>query len=502
MFPACAVVGSVPPQHMFGLEATVMLPWQSGIPVHGQRPLLAADLAQVLAQYSLPCWWMTTAAHLRAPLCAAQAPSMRRLLGVLASTMRLPPELAAEAESTWQVPALEIYGSTETGALAIRRTASETAWRPLDGVRLWNGDESAGSGHDGAKGTMTAARPRSWAGGGHIEPPVELTDELELMADGRFLLLGRANDLVKVGGKRASLAALDQHLCAIPGVSDGAWLFADDVLPLAANDESGSLRRPVAFYVSATLSPQQVAAALRTRIDPVFMPRPLYQVAVMPRNATGKLPRSALVELLAQCRHRKFVESPGHQVPAPATTRLAAPPLLSVAADHPALPGHFPGTPIVPGVLILSRVAAAMRAQFVHLKPAALLNARFHRPLAPDEHFMIELRLDGSRLRFEVRAADGPASALAKSAHLVAVHTDAGSRPVRSAGPRHEKIAGSRGGSIASGRGELNASGRGELIASGQWACSTKPAMRAQASSPSSRPTAAVHGKVRRPSRS
>jgi acyl-CoA synthetase (AMP-forming)/AMP-acid ligase II len=118
---SCAVVGGVSPQHMFGLEATVMLPWYGGVPVHAQKPLLAADIEIALRQCARPCWWMTTAVQLRAPLKAATA--LEGLDGILASTMNVPAALAAAAEAAWKVPVMEIYGSTETGALAIRRTA-------------------------------------------------------------------------------------------------------------------------------------------------------------------------------------------------------------------------------------------------------------------------------------------------------------------------------------------------------------------------------------------
>ncbi|HEX9390277.1 MAG TPA: AMP-binding protein [Usitatibacteraceae bacterium] len=396
--PACAVVGSVPPQHMFGLEATVMLPWHTGVPVHAQRPLLSADLCTVLAQHPLPSWWMTTAVHMRAPLSApARMPGLQ---GVLASTMSVPLAQAIAAEAAWQVPVMEIYGSTETGALAIRRTASDSAWLPLPGVRLWSGAAQG-------DGLSTG----SWAAGAHVEPPVQLGDVLELMSDGRFLLGGRASDLVKVGGKRASLAALNQSLAELPGVDDGVYFFPAEAAPAAANDEANGAQRPVGFYVSQTLSPQQVASVLRARIDPVFIPRPLYRVARLPRNANGKLPQAALIDLLAQCRAQgdgagsKRGDKHGDKH----SERIsAAAPAAAIAADHPALAGHFPGDPMVPGVIILARVAEAVRARYPQLELGALLNTRFHAPLKPDQTFTVQAQWDaGGRVRFEMRAETG-----------------------------------------------------------------------------------------------
>jgi AMP-binding enzyme len=367
-----AIVGSVPPQHMFGLESTVMLPWQSGVPVHAHEPLLAADLETALRECGRPAWWMTTPLHLRAPVQSlARLPGLQ---GVLASTMSLAPALAIAAEAAWSVPVIELYGSTETGALATRRTATESEWTPVAGVTLH------------AQGAGDALRFR--AEGPHIDTPVVLGDSLALLPDGRFRWLGRTNDLVKVGGKRASLAALNLALTGIPGVTDGVIAFPPQAHAVEGNAHPAA--RLAAFFVSDTLDARGVLDALRARIDPSFLPRPIRRVASLPRNANGKLPQAALARLFAQ-----------------------GPAIQAIPADHPALPGHFPGDPLVPGVTLLSRVAETLRARFPDSAPGELLHARFHSPLRPGEPFAIEVRLQEGRARFEVRRASGEGAPVA-----------------------------------------------------------------------------------------
>ena len=373
-----AVVGSVPPQHMFGLESTVMLPWHAGIPVHAHKPLLPADLETALAQCARPGWWMTTAVHLRPPLQAATV--LRELAGIVASTMSLPSALAAAAEAKWQVPVVEIYGSTETGALASRRTAVDEWWTPLRDVEL--------------KQEVNGEAARIHASGSHIDVPVMLADELRFNPDGRFLWLGRSADMLKIAGKRASLSALNQWLTEIPGVDDAVYFVPDATGDAASHDDAHPTRRLVAFYVSDTLSPEQVRAALRARVDPVFVPRPLLRVAQLPRNANGKLSHAALAELFSKLRQA------GSEV---STVTGSVQTVRVVPVSHPALPGHFPGNPIVPGVLILSHVADAIRLQLPNIVPGTLLSMRFHAPLRPGRAFTVRAELRGGGRKVNAR---------------------------------------------------------------------------------------------------
>jgi acyl-coenzyme A synthetase/AMP-(fatty) acid ligase len=122
-----------------------------------------------------------------------------------------------------------------------------------------------------------------------VETEVLLSDVIELRGRSRFLLHGRSADLVNIAGKRASLAHLNFHLNSIEGVRDGAY-----VLP---GEAGGDATRLAAFVVAPGLTRETILAALRERVDPAFLPRPLRFVDELPRNATGKLPRQALDEL-------------------------------------------------------------------------------------------------------------------------------------------------------------------------------------------------------------
>jgi acyl-coenzyme A synthetase/AMP-(fatty) acid ligase len=271
-----SVVGTVPPQHIYGMETTVMLPLQNGTAVHPGRPLLPCDIAAALSDVPGERWLVTTPTHLRA--CVANSVPLPPLRGILSATMPLPPELAREVEKRCSAPLHEIYGCTEGGALALRRPALGEIWRVRDGMRL------------------RAVNRDAWVEGGHLAAPLRLPDRVELLGATEFRLLGRPEDMAKIAGKRASIAALNRELLRVPGVSDG--LFFD---PGTASRRTPRL---AAVAVAPGLVPEAILRVLRHRIDSAFLPRPLILVAELPRTDTGKVPRAELLALLEAARAR------------------------------------------------------------------------------------------------------------------------------------------------------------------------------------------------------
>jgi acyl-coenzyme A synthetase/AMP-(fatty) acid ligase len=264
-----AVLATVPPQHMYGFESSVLIALQSGGALCAERPFYPADVCSALDSLPRPRTLVSTPIHLRA-LLASQTQIPPADL-IVSATAPLPRELAREAEHRFQAPLLEIYGSTESGQLATRRTARDEEWRLWPGVCL------------------TLEEGRAWARGGHLEQPTPMSDELEPIDAERFLLGGRLADLVNIAGKRSSLSYLTHQLNSIEGVEDGAFFFPEEPHPSQAG-----VTRLAAAVVAPGLDAARLTEALRQRIDPVFLPRPLLFVERLPRNSTGKLPREAL----------------------------------------------------------------------------------------------------------------------------------------------------------------------------------------------------------------
>ena len=264
------VVATVPHQHMYGLETSIMLPIQHGMAFHVGRPLFPEDVRLALAEVPSPRMLVTTPLHIRA--CVTTRSRLPPVECILSATAPLPRSLAKEAETLFQTRVYEVYGFTEAGSLATRRTVDENTWHVLDGITLHQ--ESAG---------CSLHAP-------YLREPVLFPDLVSLQGPHRFVLHGRGTDLVNIGGHRGSLNDLSQKLNEIEGVQDGVFFLPDE--------KGTAVTRLIAFVVAPEKTAEHILSALRTVIDPVFLPRPLHLVPHLPRNETGKLTREALLGLL------------------------------------------------------------------------------------------------------------------------------------------------------------------------------------------------------------
>jgi len=266
------IVGTVPAQHSYGFESTVLLALHGNAPFWSGKPFYPQDIVAALAAVPAPRLLVSTPFHLSALIQAGlELPAIDLLLS---ATAPLSAKLAGEVETACRAPLFEIYGSTESSQLASRRTTAETTWQLLEGVGLEQEDDI------------------TFAVGGHVEGRVGLSDIIELLPGQRFLLHGRQADLINIAGKRTSLAYLNHQIAAVPGVVDAAFFLPDEEAP-------DGITRLCAFVVAPTLTSRQLLAELRPRIDAIFLPRPLVFMDTLPRNTTGKLPRTELQALYA-----------------------------------------------------------------------------------------------------------------------------------------------------------------------------------------------------------
>jgi acyl-coenzyme A synthetase/AMP-(fatty) acid ligase len=264
------ILATVPSQHAYGLEGAIMLPLCTDAAVHATMPLFPRDIAASLNEMADPRALLTTPFHLRVLL--ESRIRMPELAVIISAAAHLPTEVAAQAEARYGVPVMEIYGCTEVGLIASRRTVCDTVWTLPDDLRLQI---------DGVRARIVAP---------HLGGAVELTDAIEQLSEDTFRMHGRTSEIVKIAGKRASLSGLNSALTSIDGIDDGIFVLWPD-------DRHATNRRLIAFVVVPERDLDEIRRDLRTVIPAPFLPRRLIRVPTIPRNATGKVRRKDLVAM-------------------------------------------------------------------------------------------------------------------------------------------------------------------------------------------------------------
>ena len=254
------LVCSVPAQHMFGLECSVMLPLVHGTPVLDRRPLLPADVAAAFDE--------VRARRLdRDADALAQPGPVGRGLARVRVRHRLDDAArprARPAEPSSCSPR-RCWRSTDRRKPAPWRCAAPRARRA---GRRWTAC------------SLDPVEGATLGRGAHFASPVQLLDEIVVEANGSFTLLGRQADLIKIAGRRASLAGLNLLLQDLPGLGDGVFY-----LPATGNPTE----RLCLIYSGPPLERAAIRRWLRARLDPVFLPRDFIRLERMPRSETGKL---------------------------------------------------------------------------------------------------------------------------------------------------------------------------------------------------------------------
>jgi acyl-coenzyme A synthetase/AMP-(fatty) acid ligase len=255
---------------MYGLETSIFTLLAGDWALHDGNAFYPDEIAAALRSVPAPRLLITAPYHLRHLL--ASHVDLPPVDLVLSATAPLSAELASEAERRLGAEVFEIYGCTEAGSMATRRTAREEIWTPYP--------ELAFSVRDGATFVRAA----------HLAGEVAVGDRVEIAADGRFELLGRDADMIKIGGRRGSLSDIAARIASLPGVTDQAVFMPGD----------GETARPAALIVAPGRDAADLRRELGALLDAVFVPRPLKVVPALPRNELGKLPRERLLELLAK----------------------------------------------------------------------------------------------------------------------------------------------------------------------------------------------------------
>ena len=266
------LVATVPSWHMYGLEWAMMLPTVAPLILHCGADFYPQDVIAAVTAFTQPCVLVSTPLHLRA--LGKQTKPAGNLSAVLSATAPLEDALTERIEQRFATQLFEIYGCSEVGSLASRYPSRDKAWTFFDCFKVR---------YD--KGSITVEHPE-------LAAPVTLADRFKQLDGDHYELEGRNSDIVKIAGKRESLANLNGILLNLDGVEDGI-IYDPSTFGLPHNG------RLAALVVAPELTSNTLRAALARQIDAAFLPRPIRMVDKLPRESTSKLKRAELARLIA-----------------------------------------------------------------------------------------------------------------------------------------------------------------------------------------------------------
>ncbi|MGE8326656.1 AMP-binding protein [Pseudomonas urmiensis] len=382
------IIGSVATQHIYGLLFRVLWPLCAGRGFLRQPMPFPEDLQR--ASRELPRFaWVASPALLKRMGDNLDWPALSQVRKVFSSGGELPAEASARLQQRLGQWPVEILGSSETGGIAWREGGD--LWQPFAGVQLAVDEQ----------GALRIASP--YLPPGHIE---QSADAAELFSDGRLRLLGRLDRIVKLEEKRIALPMLEQALCRHAWVSEARLGVIEE-----GRASLGALLvlSPAGVHALRNQGRRTLLDSLRQHLaqycEALALPRRWRLLRQLPMNAQGKLAEAQVQALL------KAPRANDPQV----LERLEEGALLRlwVPADLPCFTGHFPSTPILPGVVQIDW-AITLGAALVPpgLRFAGMEVLKFQQLVRPADELELSLRFDPqrSKLYFAFSRAGQPCS--------------------------------------------------------------------------------------------
>ncbi|WP_374382041.1 AMP-binding protein [Dongia sp.] len=377
--PRDAVVqGTVTHQHLFGLTAKLFWPllshrtFDSRVHVHWES--LLADLTPGAVIVSSPAH-LTRLGGLHVPA------SGKEPICLMSAGAPLSDAAARAAQDSLRAPLCEIYGSTETGIIATRRRQEAgPLWHAVPDVAL---DLSP-------TGTLVVRSPFLPSAQSH-----DTSDFAAFEPDGGFRLLGRADRIAKIEGKRVSLAEVESGLQSLPQIAAAALVaLPDDPIVLGAVIVPSELGRAELVRLGAFRFGRLLRQALAQSQEPAAMPRRWRFVDTLPVGAMGKVSDADLRALFAPASVREPETRAVRRLDDAVEIDLFNRP------DMIQLGGHFPGMPVVPGVAQIDW-AVKLAARHLGLPIAAASNyqVKFQRLTLPGTLVTLQLAHDAARRR-------------------------------------------------------------------------------------------------------
>ncbi len=278
------LLSAVLPLHIYGLLFSVLLPFVSMARVIDDIPYFPQEIIRTAARTKCTAF-IGSPMHYRA--LSTSSPRMKHLRLAFSSGGFLEKSHSLHFAHATGIGVTEVYGSTETGGIATRcQSTKQSSWKSFSCVRwMIDGERLSVSSpflspnlHTNKKGFFTTGDRASDSG------------------NDTFTLHGRTDGIVKIGGKRVDLTAIEQKIKSIPLIMD-AWVLS---LPSVSGREND-----IAVLVVTKRTLPYIRRAFAGVLEPTHMPRLIANVSSIPVTLAGKRDHHAALSVLLQIKEKQ-----------------------------------------------------------------------------------------------------------------------------------------------------------------------------------------------------
>lgn len=265
------VVATVPFIHIYGFLAALLLPLKLDVDLVFKEHFLPHDLLELAKPHHLV---VTTPLYIKSLLRLDETKELGQTI-FISSTGPLPTEIAKEFTDKFNTTLIQLFGSTECGSIAFKKQ-DDTFWTPFHGVEV----------SLNAEGLLHVKSPfisqTLWQEGFTQTGGAIQSFDYALIEDGKFQLIGRSSNIVKIAGKRYATAQIEEILEAMEGIEKALVHVKHN--PAELKDET------VVIFLETTqaITPKNIQTVLKKSIGKINLPLEVHIVDKISTTLMGK----------------------------------------------------------------------------------------------------------------------------------------------------------------------------------------------------------------------
>lgn len=382
------VYSTVNHHHIYGLLFTVLLPTATGLPFRRHRIDYPSELVSLAGEKAVIA---SSPAYLKRLAADAEKPIEFKYTPIIYSSGGpLPEEVARKCEGITGYWTTEIYGSTETGGIAYRQSKNGPVWKPFEVCKMSIGENDCLN----VKSSYI------------LEPEGFTTGDLvEIYDDGRFLLKGRADSIVKIEEKRISLPEVEnrlkqtglvQDVRVVPMVGSRQYLAAAIVLNAEGREKFKDLPK---LEINNFFKKH-----LMQFIENTVSPKKWRYLEELPQDTQGKIKMRDIQALFGIPESPNFKILKMKREPGTVTLKLVFPETSDFYS------GHFPAFKLLPAVAQVDMVVTLAHALLGTSQTVSRIQrTKFSYPILPNVPAILEMsyKADAGKVAFSYTLEEG-----------------------------------------------------------------------------------------------